>query len=118
LEAAVMDHLWSSGRPSTVREVRDGLEGERRLAYTTVMTVMDNLHAKGLLARRRDGRAYRYRPTCTRAEHVAQLMTQTLAAGGDRSAALMWFVRRMDGSDVEALRQAVAELDQRAGRGR
>lgn len=37
------------------------------------------------------------------------MITQTLAAGGDRSAALIWFVRRMDASDVEALRQAVDE---------
>lgn len=96
LEAAVMDRLWSWNRPTRVREVLDDLRAERDLAYTTVMTVMDNLHRKGLLARERDGRAYRYRPTASREEHTAALMEQTLAAGGDRGAVLLRFVRRMD----------------------
>ena len=45
LEAMVMQHLWSVGNPVSVREMRETLTEERELAYTTVMTVMDNLHS-------------------------------------------------------------------------
>ena len=55
-----MDLLWSAERPLSVREAMDGLRPERELAYTTVMTVMDNLHRKRWLRRHRDGRAWRY----------------------------------------------------------
>jgi predicted transcriptional regulator len=53
LEAVIMDRLWERGRPALVREVLDDLRGDRPLAYTTVMTVMENLYRKGWLRRRR-----------------------------------------------------------------
>ncbi|MDA8393197.1 MAG: BlaI/MecI/CopY family transcriptional regulator, partial [Actinomycetota bacterium] len=55
LESAVMDRVWAAGRPLSVREVLEDLRGERALAYTTVMTVMDNLHRKGWLVRHQQG---------------------------------------------------------------
>ena len=39
LERAVMDRLWSSGEPQTVRQVHEALSAHRDLAYTTIMTV-------------------------------------------------------------------------------
>jgi predicted transcriptional regulator len=63
LEAEIMDRLWAWSRPALVREVVDDLNRDRPLAYTTVMTVMENLHRKGWLRRERDGRAWRYEPT-------------------------------------------------------
>ena len=66
LEAAIMDRLWEWGRPALVREVVDDLRPDRPLAYTTVMTVMENLHRKGWLRREKDGRAWRYEPTRSR----------------------------------------------------
>ena len=78
LEATVMDLLWSADRPLLVREVLDLLPA--RPAYTTVMTVMDNLHRKGWLTRERDGRAYRYAPVSSRQEYNAELMREVLAA--------------------------------------
>src|SRR5680860_207295 len=89
LEAVVMDRLWSWGRPSAVREVLEDLQRERSIAYTTVMTVMDNLQRKGLLRRELDGRAFRYEPVQTREEHTATLMGQVLDGSGDRTAALL-----------------------------
>ncbi|HEX6062217.1 MAG TPA: BlaI/MecI/CopY family transcriptional regulator, partial [Candidatus Limnocylindria bacterium] len=50
LETAVMDRLWKR-RQATVRDVVDDLAKSRSLAYTTVMTIMTRLHAKGLLVR-------------------------------------------------------------------
>ena len=60
LEAVIMNSLWACGRPTLVREMVDDLQKDRQIAYTTVMTVMDNLYRKWWLRRHRDGRAWRY----------------------------------------------------------
>src|SRR4029078_11525071 len=66
LEAAIMELLWDSGASRLVRDVVADLGPQRPLAYTTVMTVMDNLHRKGWLIRESDGRARRYAPAASR----------------------------------------------------
>lgn len=110
LEAVVMDRLWAWQRPTLVREVLEDLQREREIAYTTVMTVMENLHRKGVLARDRSGRAYRYRPTRTREEHAAALMEEIFSSGADRSATLMHFVRQIDRDEMAALRAVLDDL--------
>jgi predicted transcriptional regulator len=82
----------------------DGIETARPLAYTTILTVMDNLHSKGFLAREREGRAYVYRPTRSRAEYAAELMGEALADSGDPTAALLRFVEQMPVGEVSRLR--------------
>src|SRR5690348_11988753 len=107
LEAVIMDRLWQWGRPALVREVVEDLRGERPLAYTTVMTVMENLHRKGWLRRERDGRAWRYEPTGSRSGYTAALMTDALATSPDRRTALAHFVLQMSPHDAALLRQAL-----------
>jgi predicted transcriptional regulator len=107
LETVVMDRLWASDRSVAVRDVLEDLQRERAIAYTTVMTVLDNLHRKGMVSREKAGRAYRYRPACTREEHTAALMEQVLAGSGDRGAALMHFVEQMPADEIRRLRQAL-----------
>jgi predicted transcriptional regulator len=116
LEAVIMDRLWAWGRPALVREVVDDLQPDRPLAYTTVMTVMDNLHRKGALNREMDGRAYLYRPAVSREQHVAQLLSTVLDDADDRAAALMGFVNRMNRSEVAALRKALDDREARRRR--
>ena len=116
LERAVMDHLWDTGGPQTVRQVHDALCTRRELAYTTVMTVLQRLARKGLVAQIRDDRAHRYAPVNGRDDLVAGLMVDALdeAAGpGGRQAALMHFVERVGADETDALRRALAELDAR-----
>jgi BlaI family penicillinase repressor len=60
-ELAIMKVIWSRGN-GTVREVYETLRARRRIAYTTVMTMMNILETKGYLKKIPDGRAYRYRP--------------------------------------------------------
>ena len=115
LEAVVMERLWAWNRPVAVREVLDDLQGERRIAYTTVMTVMDNLFRKGVLSRERDGRAYRYQPVRTREQHTAELMEQVLAQGGDSTAALLHFVERMPKDEVRQLREVLDQIAMKDG---
>ena len=95
LEVEVMDRLWDAPHPCTVRDVLLWLNEDRSLAYTTVMTVMDNLHRKGWLRRELDGRAYRYEPVCTREEYSARLMTEALSGSGDSRATLLHFVEQI-----------------------
>ena len=70
LERRVMGVAWSADGTVTVRDVAEVLGGD--LAYTTVMTTLDRLHKKGLLARVRDGRAFAYAPRRSRAEVVRE----------------------------------------------
>ena len=112
LEAVIMDRLWEQGRPMLVREMVEDLHGQRPLAYTTVMTVMENLHRKGWLRRERDGRAWRYEPTGSRSGYTAGLMNDALATSSDRRTALAHFVLQMSPHDAALLREA---LDQALG---
>lgn len=109
LEAAVMQHLWGTGRPVSVREMLAALTRDRPLAYTTVMTVMDNLHSKGLVAREKQGKAYLYIPVSSRDEHTAQLLQEVLADSDDRTAALMHLVGKLDASEAADLIAALSE---------
>ena len=104
-----MDRLWSRG-PScavTVREILTELSAERDIAYTTVMSTMDNLHTKGWLTRERDGRAYRYRASLTREEHSARLMRTVLAGGGRPEIVLRYFVEQIGNRESETIRRAL-----------
>ena len=107
LEAVIMDRLWSGGAPATVREVLEGLAQDRKIAYTTVMTVMDNLHRKGWLTREMDGRAFRYAPSKSREEYGADLMREALADTRNADATLVHFLDGMTEEDSEALRRAL-----------
>lgn len=107
LEAVVMDRLWSWRDPATVREVLEDLRAEREIAYTTVLTVMDNLHRKGWLTRELDGRAYRYLPADSREAYSAALMREALAESRDSNATLVHFLDGMTEEDSEALRRAL-----------
>jgi predicted transcriptional regulator len=104
LEADIMAGLWDNPQLITVRHVLTALQ--RHAAYTTVMTVMDNLHHKGLLTRERCGRAYHYRPVWSREEYTARLMREVLGAASDPDAVFAHFVSQMTAEEARSL-QAV-----------
>lgn len=109
LEAVVMDHLWSAEAALTVRAVLERIDREPPLAYTTVLTVMDNLHRKGFLEREREGRAFRYWPAKDRAEHTAELMHELLSESGDSAITLLRFLDHMAPAEVAKLKQALGD---------
>ena len=57
-----MKIVWQRGN-ATVRDVYEELLTRRKIAYTTVMTMMGILEQKGYLTKKESGRAYVYRPT-------------------------------------------------------
>ncbi|WP_068276857.1 BlaI/MecI/CopY family transcriptional regulator [Aldersonia kunmingensis] len=114
LEKAVMDHLWSTDEPQTVRQVHEALSARRELAYTTVMTVLQRLAKKHLVTQQRDDRAHRYSPVNGRDELVASLMVDALAQADEsssRAGALMHFVGQVSADEAAALRVALERLE-------
>src|SRR5262250_2255070 len=107
LEAAIMDVVWAADAPLRVREVADQLNRDRSLAFNTVQTVMDNLHRKGWLTRRKAGRAYLYVAERSREQYVAGLLGEALAVASDPAATLVRLVESMDPAEIAQLRAAL-----------
>lgn len=109
LEAAVMDVLWRLAGPQRVRDVLDQLAPRRKLAYTTVMTVLDNLHRKGWVQREMRERAYHYRPRATREQATAQALRAVLDdSAGDIEAVLLLFAGMVTERESAILHEALA----------
>ena len=115
-ELDVMTFLWAHGS-GTVAEVREGLDAG--LAYTTVLTILRNLEAKGFLRHEGEGRAHRYFPKVK--QRVAQRralrrLVDTLFLGSPE-ALLAHLVDEHDLSPSELRRIArrLASADRRAG---
>jgi predicted transcriptional regulator len=89
LELDCMNTLWPMGE-ATVREIRDGLAPRRPRAYTTIMTIMDRLARKGVVERRKVGRAYKYVPNLSEDDARAQALGQVVESffGGSREAVM------------------------------
>jgi BlaI family transcriptional regulator, penicillinase repressor len=75
LELDCMNTLWPLGE-ATVRDIRDRLAERRPRAYTTIMTIMDRLARKGVVERRKSGRAYIYRAHLSATDARSQALTQ------------------------------------------
>src|SRR5262245_45678530 len=108
LEALVMDVLWDSPEEALrVRDVLERLPKRPVRAYTTVMTVLDNLHTKGWTVRHMDGRGYRYLPAQPREEFAAQAMHELLDSVADPETVLLHFARNASEEEIAALRLAL-----------
>lgn len=107
LEATVMECLWGGDEPMSVRDVLKRLNEERDLAYTTVMTVLDNLYRKDMVDREKAGRAWVYVPAASRSKYTAELMGQALAGSPDRGSALLRFVEQLPAAELSELRRVL-----------
>lgn len=107
LERDIMRAIWHADQPVTGHEIAAQLPPEREIAYTTLITVVDRLRAKGLLTRFRDGRSFRYQAAIGEEEYAAGLMTDALQVSGDRSKALLYFAGQLDPDEAAALRAAL-----------
>lgn len=91
LEATIMNVVWQKDLSAfAVSDILAVLEQQRDIAYTTVMTTVARLHAKGLLHRERDGKRFLYSPKLTREEFLKSTVRQVLdgAVGGQAMAML------------------------------
>ena len=112
LEAEVMAVLRAADEPLNPGQVRERLavrpSGE--LSYSTVVTIVSRLHAKGLLARERAGRGFAYTPVDP-ASLAAGQMSRALDADVDHDAVLTRFVSGLSGRDARLLRRLLAGGD-------
>ena len=74
-ELAIMKVVWRL-QEASVRDVYETLRKRRPVAYTTVMTMMSTLEAKGYLKKRAEGRAFRYRPARPQVRVITSLVRE------------------------------------------
>ncbi len=103
LEERLMTIVWEQS-PMSVRDVCTRVK-RSQLAYTTVMTTLDRLHKKGLLARTKQGNAFFYEPAIDRAEYQRRVVEAALAPMFEHGAApvLAAFVDVAAGADEDNL---------------
>lgn len=108
LEWRVLDALWRRATPGTVRDLQPDFP---EIAYTTLMTTLDRLYRKEILARTKAGRAFVYAPRQSRAAFDSHRATRALLAaverGGGARPVLSCFVEAIGNHDETLL----AELE-------
>ncbi|MEZ4222916.1 MAG: BlaI/MecI/CopY family transcriptional regulator [Polyangiaceae bacterium] len=114
LEAAVLEVLWRSHQPLSVRDVLGSVRRKPALAYTTVLTVLDRMHDKGLVVRDKEGRAFLYSAAMSREAWFGERAARALADAnpGDGDAVLMAFLdstERVDPALLDDLSRLIAE---------
>lgn len=104
LEYAVMALLWESGHASA-RQVHDRIGAPAGLVYTTTAKVLDRLHAKGLVTRRREGRGFVYwaRRLREKVERARARSILTRLLGDEPRPALAGLVDAMESIDPKLL---------------
>jgi len=78
LESEVMEVIWQSSSPVLVRNVTEILQKKRKIAYTTVMTIMNRLVDKRLLSRKQEGRAYLYKGAVSKDKFLTRISRQII----------------------------------------
>lgn len=106
LEDEVMQRLHEQERAVSARELQT-MFSEPVPAYTTLMTTLTRLEAKGRVERIGDSpRKISFRPLRSSEEEASETMTSALGQATDRRAALLAFAGNLDDDDVVALMDA------------
>ena len=115
-EVEILGILWERG-PSTVREVHDRFGADRSVGYTGVLKLMQNMHAKGLVARNQDGQAHVYEarePTRMKRQLLGDLVSRVF--GGSASQLVLHLLEdeKATPEDIEEIRQMLAKHQRRS----
>ena len=117
LELEILKIIWRHG-PCRVREVRERLRSRRKLAYTTIMTMMGILLEKGYLARRKDGGSFIYRPLVTETATTRRMLRDLVKRAFDGSSAAMVLnlleSGELDQAEIGKLREILNRKDKGA----
>ncbi len=114
LESQVLTALCQAPGPVTAGWVQEWIGGG--LAYTTVMTILTRLQAKGAVARERVGRSFEWMAVADEAGLAALRMRKVLDAESDREAVLASFVTALTPGDEQLLRELLGKASE-AGEG-
>lgn len=98
LEKEVMSCLWDE-KLDTVKKIHDCIGDERKIAYTTVMTIMNRLVKKNYLRREKKGKAYLYIPIMTRRQSIKGVVSEMISKLQDSfgAEAVASFTDELDG---------------------
>lgn len=107
LEALVLSALREADGPATAGWVQERLGGD--LAYTTVITILTRLLAKGAVTRERAGRSFAWTPDSDQAGLAAHRMRKVLDGESDREAVLASFVTGLGPDDERLLRELLGD---------
>lgn len=116
-ELDCMNALWPM-EEATVRQVQEALSTRRPRAYTTIMTILDRMAQKGVVARRKVGRTYVYRANLRPNEAQEKAIEQVVAGffGGSREALAAHLAGKHSAPFVEKPEQSVAAVPKPAPR--
>ena len=119
-ELEIMKIVWQRGR-ATVREVYEELLTRRKIAYTTVMTMMGTLEQKNHLKKSEQGRAYVYMPTQSQAKVVGGMVQEFVKRvfNGSARPLLVHLVENMhDDAEFEELRRLLNKAGLKEAQGK
>lgn len=120
LEAAVLGALWSCPGPASVREVLRRVRRRPALAYTTVLTVLDRLHSKQVVDRRKEGKAFVYWARLSRDAWHGERAAGALTGSDPQPSAslLMAFLDSAERADPALIDRLSALIEARRRNGR
>lgn len=112
LEADIMSIVWKLGNAS-VKDVFEELYPDKRLAYTTIMTVMSRLANKNVLKQDRSGTAYIYTPNVSQEEMANSMIGHVVekVLGGNVAPAVVYLLKRseIDVNEIERIKSMIQE---------
>jgi predicted transcriptional regulator len=110
LERDVMEVIWTT--PSSAMTVREVGEHFPDHAYTTILTVLSRLSAKGFLQEAKEGRLSTFRATASREDYITGLILDALSNTEDRHAALAHFAESLTPGDRSFFRKMINRSSQ------
>jgi BlaI family penicillinase repressor len=110
LELDCMNALWPSGE-ATVRQIQEALLPTRPRAYTTIMTILDRLAQKGVVERRKSGRAWVYRPNVSAEQARSHAVSQVVEGFFGGSPVALASHLSINGVDSVVVRSASFSVD-------
>jgi BlaI family penicillinase repressor len=112
----IMNVVWRLGE-ATVRDVYEDVRTRRPIAYTTVMTTMKTMEARGHLKKRTEGRAYVYAASEPRGRVLRRIVGDFIdrVFNGSAGPLLAHLVeeRRLTEKDVDKIRRMIREKERR-----
>ena len=102
LEMQILSVLWERG-PSTVREVLENMPDQKPRAYTSILSILQIMHRKRFVKRRREGLTDRWRPTGSKQSVLGQYFGEMIQKvfGGKPSAVFSQLLESTDVSEAE-----------------
>ena len=115
-EVEILGILFDRG-PSTVRAVHERLGADRSVGYTGILKLLQNMHAKGLVARNQDGQAHVYEarePTRMKRQLLTDLMQRVFAGSASQLVLHLLEDEKATPEEIEEIRQMLAKHQRRS----